>query len=77
MLSACVLVRCRPGKYEEITSNVKKLPHVVNAYSVFGRWDVIIEIKAPSMPDIDATTTSINTMLGVRSIETLIEKPLP
>jgi len=77
MICACVLVRCRPGKYKEVVGNSKKLPHVINAYSAFGRWDVIIEIQAPSMPDVDNTTTSINTMDGVRSIETLIEKPLP
>ncbi|MHA2059770.1 MAG: Lrp/AsnC ligand binding domain-containing protein [Candidatus Ranarchaeia archaeon] len=76
MICACVLVRCRPGKYKEVVADSKKLSHVANAYNVFGRWDVIIEIQAPSMPDVDNTTTSINTMTGVRSIETLIEKPL-
>ena len=77
MINACVLVRCKAGKYEEVSNMAKKLTNVKNAYTVFGRWDVIVEIQAPQMTDIDATTTEINTFEGVRSIETLIEKPLP
>lgn len=76
MVSACVLICCEAGKYPAVAKKVKDLEGVVRAFSAAGRWDVIAEIGAPDMKALTDIALKINTMLGIRATETLVEASL-
>jgi len=72
-MDACILIRVIPGKASEALEAVKKFPEVRTAYSVFGRYDIVAYVEAPTYEAITKITDSINAINVLKSTETLIE----
>jgi len=72
MVYACTLISCKAGKYDEVTSKVKKLNGVKKAFGVHGRWDVVAEVEVADLKALGNLALIINGFEGVRASETLI-----
>jgi len=72
-MEACILIRVMPGNSSEALKAVKKFPEVKKAYFVFGRFDLVAFVEAPSYEAISKITASINAVDVLKSTETLIE----
>jgi len=68
--NACVLIKTTPTETQKILGKVAKMGTVWKAYVAYGRWDIVAFIDAP-IEEISKISTSINSIDGVRSTETL------
>lgn len=51
-MRAYVLITAKPGTSEELIKTIKKVKGVVQADSVYGRFDAIITLEAPDLKTI-------------------------
>lgn len=51
-MKAYVLVTTKPGTSEEFVKQIKSVSGVVEAHSVYGRYDAIVEVEAPTLEEI-------------------------
>lgn len=51
-MKAYILVTTKPGTSEDFVKQVKSIAGVVEAHSVYGRYDAIVEIEAPTLEEI-------------------------
>ncbi len=72
MPKACILIKAVPTTIEKILERVQKMSAVKKAYAIYGRWDIVAFIDAPT-GEIEKLSATINSMDGVRSSETLPE----
>ena len=76
---AFVLVNAEIGAEEEVLKNIKKVDGVVEAYTVYGVYDIIAKIEADTMDELkEIVTWRIRRLDKVRSTLTMIvieEKP--
>lgn len=79
MVSACVLIRCEAGKVLDVASllavaeRIRGFEGVKTAFPVLGRWDVVVELEAPTIEALTATVLKINELSGVKDTETIVE----
>ena len=67
-----VLLNCDLGAEEFIVEELKKIPHISQAYVTFGAYDVIAEIITDSKEDFDETVSlKIRRLTRVVSTMTL------
>ena len=62
-----------PGKASEALEAVKRFSEVRRAYHVFGRYDIVAFVEAPTYEAMNKITDSINEINILKSTETLIE----
>ncbi|MHA1840004.1 MAG: Lrp/AsnC ligand binding domain-containing protein [Candidatus Ranarchaeia archaeon] len=74
MLTACVLLACKSGQFVEVVKSALKIKGVRDAYPVLGRWDAVIWLNVPDNRSLDEATLKINSITGVRAIETMVAK---
>ena len=77
MIMAFVLIRVGAGEHLSFMRSVKeeiaKIKGVKKVYEVFGRYDLIVLIEAPTLEELSATITDkIRAIEGVQSTESLI-----
>lgn len=72
-MQACILIRVLPGKGVEVLEAVKKIPEVKSTYLVFGRYDIVAFVEAPTFEALSTLTVRVNATPGVKSTESLIE----
>lgn len=77
MVTAFVVINVGAGEHlswiSTVKENVEKLPEVVEAYCVFGRYDVIAKVKVKSWGELTSVVgDKIRTIAGVASTETLV-----
>ncbi|MCX8191173.1 MAG: Lrp/AsnC ligand binding domain-containing protein [Nitrososphaerales archaeon] len=72
-LSCCILIKTVPTKIYNIVDEVKKIKEVKQCYMTYGRFDVVAFIEVSNYDDVRKVSTSINTLEGIRSTETLVE----
>jgi len=73
MPEAFVLVNTEIGSENEVLRALKKVERVQEAYSVYGVYDLIAKIEAPSMDKLKETVTwHIRRLDKVRSTLTMI-----
>jgi DNA-binding Lrp family transcriptional regulator len=73
---AGVLINTDPAKTREVYAKIKSLEGVANITAVFGRFDLVVMIRAL---DLDAGTkliAKIRSVEGVTATETLIATTL-
>ena len=58
---------------KRILDEVRQIKNVNDAYVVYGRFDYIIHLEAPSYSEVVQTASKINALKNVRSTETLVE----
>jgi len=72
LVFACVLISCEPGKFKDVTEEVKKLQGVKKAFGVHGRWDAVAEVDAADLKALGELALKINGLPGVKANETLV-----
>lgn len=76
MIKAFVAGKIGPSEYLGVAKNVKEkiveIPGVLNAETVFGRYDVIVELEAKDLKELDHITDKISSIPSVTTTETLI-----
>ncbi len=73
MTSACVLIRAERGKFDEVANNLKQIPEVRKAFSVLGRYDIVVDVEAPDSKRLAHAILKANRLSGVVFTETLPE----
>ncbi len=61
------------GKHMPALEAAKKLKDVKQAFFVFGRYDMAVFAKAQDRNSLIKLSVKINSLLGVRASETLLE----
>ena len=74
---AGVLVRTAPQKSTEVYWRLKNLEGVANILPVFGRYDLVLMIRALDIDAAGKLVAKIREIDGVGSTETLIAAPPP
>jgi len=70
---AFVLINAEIGSEEEVLKELKKVEGVVEAYVVYGVYDVVAKIKADTMDRLkDVVTWHVRRLNKVRSTLTMI-----
>ncbi|MHA2336353.1 MAG: Lrp/AsnC family transcriptional regulator [Candidatus Hodarchaeales archaeon] len=73
MPSAFVLINSEVGKEQEILVTVKKIPFVVEAYAVYGVYDLIIRIEADDLETLKSVVSkNIRTIENITKTFTMI-----
>ena len=73
MIKANILVSLVPGLESNTIPQIDVLPGVQDTDLVFGRWDVVVQVKAKSIPDLSQMVINqIRGLQGVQTTETLI-----
>lgn len=73
MLDACILLKVVPTKAKKILNTIFKIAGVRKAYFTYGRFDLAVFVEAEDYKKLREITTSINSIEGIRSTETLPE----
>lgn len=72
MSAAYVLIHCDMGYEEQIISAIKSIKNVKEIQGVFGAYDIVVKVEAPSSDILeDVITTKIRRMDRIRSTLTL------
>jgi DNA-binding Lrp family transcriptional regulator len=71
-LRASVLLTVEPRAQANILSRLKAIPEVERAVTTSGRFDLLLQIAAPSTGALDHVLDQIGAMTGVRASESLI-----
>lgn len=72
-MQSCILIRVLPGKGTIVLDALKKIPEVKSAFLVFGRYDVVAFVEAPTYEALSTLTTKVNAIPETKSTESLIE----
>jgi hypothetical protein len=73
VIKAYILVSLVPGLESNTIPQIDVLPGVQETDLVFGRWDVVVQVKANSIPDLSQMVINqIRGLQGVQTTETLI-----
>ena len=73
MVNGYILVRLIPGLESSAMSAMRVIPGVKDLLTVFGRWDVIVQVEATSIPALSRIVISqIRGIQGVQATETLV-----
>ena len=72
-MKAYILVSLVPGLEANTISQISALPGVEETDLVFGRWDVVVHVKANNISDLSRMIINqIRGLQGVQTTETLI-----
>lgn len=73
MIHGVVLLKAPAGVQQKVLSESRKIKGVVDAFSVFGRYDVVVLIEAENFDELRRIAKQVNAIKGVKSTETLPE----
>ena len=73
MLSACVLIRTMHGKFDEVATSIRQLKGVKRIFPVLGRFDVVVDLEAADLAELNTTVLRLGSFVGVVFTETLVE----
>ena len=73
MISACILIRAERGKFDQVAGRLKQIPEVKGAFSVLGRYDIVVDVEAPDSRTLAQAIVKANRLAGVVFTETLPE----
>jgi len=77
MVMAFVLIKLGTGEYLSIAKSAKeeiaKIKGVMKVYGVFGRYDLVAHVEAPTLEELSRIITDrIRSIAGVLSTESLL-----
>jgi len=73
LAKAFVLINTETGSEKSVVEKMKSLKHVKAAYFVFGVYDVIAVVEAPSIDDLKNTVhQAMRQVEGIRSTVTMV-----
>lgn len=73
MLSACVLVRTVHGRFEDAVECLRQFRGVQRVFPTLGRFDVVVDLEAANLAELNATVMKMGNLAGVVFTETLVE----
>jgi DNA-binding Lrp family transcriptional regulator len=71
-IRASVLLTIEPRAQANILSRLKAIPEVERVFTTSGRFDLLLQIAAPSTNLLDQVLDQVGAMTGVKSSESLI-----
>lgn len=71
MISACILIRAERGKFDQVAERLKQIPEVKSSFSVLGRYDIVVDVEAPSSKALAHAVLKASRLGGVVFTETL------
>ena len=73
MITAFILVKVKPGMDRNIAVKLGELPQVQFATTIYGEYDLLVEVKVNSLPELDSFVfDQFRRIPGVESTKTLI-----
>ena len=69
-IRAITLVRSEPRLGQDVVRTVRGFPEVDGLHSTLGAWDLVVQLRAPSMATFDAALERIRAIPGVLDTET-------
>jgi uncharacterized protein with GYD domain len=73
LISACILIRTEKGRFNEVAEKMKEFEGVKDVFTVFGRYDVVVDLEASNLDNLTKTAFKMGNIAGVVFTETLIE----
>lgn len=67
MVKAFVMINVKVGTDVEVARALRSVPNVRAVYDVYGTYDLIAEVEAPTLDELYATLS-----LGVRSLDNIV-----
>ncbi|WP_424940585.1 Lrp/AsnC family transcriptional regulator [Aliiroseovarius sp. S253] len=71
-IRATVLISIEPRSTPAVLARLKTLTQVEAAHTASGRWDMVLQLAAPSTASLDEVLDAIGEIDGVNSSESLI-----
>ena len=72
MAIAYVLIIAEVEKEDDVLKELKKVPRVIEAYSVYGVYDIVAKVETGDVRELKAVMTEIRRLQYVRSTTTMI-----
>ncbi|HUL57966.1 MAG TPA: Lrp/AsnC ligand binding domain-containing protein [Anaeromyxobacteraceae bacterium] len=73
MKAAFVMVKCEPGRLEDVANAIMELDGVSEVHSVTGDFDLIVKLYAPSYDDFgDLIPDRLQKVAGIRDTITML-----
>jgi DNA-binding Lrp family transcriptional regulator len=76
MIRAFVLMNVGPSEYlgaaKIVKEKIEKIPGVLKVEMIFGRYDIIAEVEAKDLKELDYITDKMSNIPAVQSTETFI-----
>jgi DNA-binding Lrp family transcriptional regulator len=73
MKSAFVLVKCEPGRLEEVANQIMEIDGVSEVHSVTGPFDLLVKLYAESYERFgDLIPDQLQKVPGIRETETML-----
>ena len=73
LISACVLIRTVHGRFEDVVEFLSRLKGVQRIFPTLGRYDVVVDLEASNLENLDAQVLRMGRFAGVVFTETLVE----
>lgn len=71
-IGATVLLQIEPRAQAGVLARLRALPEVERIHTTSGRFDLLVQVAAPTTAALDGVLDSIGAATGVRSSESLI-----
>lgn len=71
-MKACVLIRTRPGRHQQVAEKIASLQGVKEAFPVMGTADVVVRVEVKDLKAMTDLGTKIGNLQDVVTTETLI-----
>ncbi len=72
MVIGVTMVNVAPGKEKDVYLRIKEMKNVREVYHVFGEFDFVVIIDAPSLSDLNKTVDEIRGVEGVTKTQTVV-----
>jgi DNA-binding Lrp family transcriptional regulator len=73
LVSACVLIRTSPGKFEEAVKVIRQIRGVQRVFPVLGRYDAVADLEEADTSELGSKILRMGRVAGVVFTETLME----
>ena len=73
MLNACVLIRTSHGKFDDVARLLRQLKSVKRIFPTLGRFDVVADVEARDLDELNCEVLRMGSFVGVVFTETLVE----
>ncbi|RLF87809.1 Lrp/AsnC family transcriptional regulator [Thermococci archaeon] len=71
-MKAFMLIVARAGDEENVLETIREIPSSVEAYKLYGDYDIIAEIEIKNLKELSNITNELLRKEGILHIETLI-----
>ncbi|MFP3950550.1 MAG: Lrp/AsnC ligand binding domain-containing protein [Candidatus Bathyarchaeia archaeon] len=72
-MDGLILIRAKPDRTSSLIQLIRKIPGIRRAFQVYGQFDIVAFVEAPTYEAISRATANIHAIEGINNTETLIE----